>query len=41
MGKKLNVDEAIKIYLATDSYYLKRDMRKFLKKMRIKLPKSD
>lgn len=32
MGKKLTVEEALKILATTDSYYLKRDMRKFLKK---------
>ena len=40
MGTKLTVEEAMKIYLTTDSYYLKRDMKKFLKKRRIKLPES-
>ena len=40
MGKKLSVEEAIRILLTTDSYYLKRDMRKFLKRKRVKLPKN-
>lgn len=40
MGTKLTVEEAMKIYLTTDSYYLKRDMRKFLKKKRVKLPEA-
>lgn len=40
MGKKLTVDEALKILATTDSYYLKRDMRKFLKKRRIKVPEN-
>lgn len=39
MGK-LTVEEAMRIYLTTDSYYLKRDMRKFLKKKRVKLPEN-
>ena len=40
MGKKLSVEEAMEIYLTTKSYYLKRDMRKFLKKKRVKIPKN-
>lgn len=40
MEKKLTVDEALKILATTDSYYLKRDMRKFLKKRRIKVPEN-
>lgn len=37
---KLTVDEALKILATTDSYYLKRDMRKFLKKRGVEIPKN-
>lgn len=40
MGTKLTVEEALKIYQSTNSYYLKRDMRKFLKKMGVRIPKK-
>lgn len=40
MGKKLSVEEAMEIYLTTNSYYLKRDMKKFLKKKKVKIPES-
>lgn len=40
MGTKLSVEEALKILATTDSYYLKRDMRKFLKKRHIKIPEN-
>lgn len=37
---KLTVDEALKILATTDSYYLKRDIRKFLKKRGVEIPKN-
>lgn len=37
---KLTVDEALKILATTDSYYLKRDIRKFLKKRGVEIPES-
>ena len=40
MGTKLTVEEALKIYQTTNSYYLKQDMRKFLKKMGARIPKK-
>lgn len=40
MGTKLTVEEALKIYQTTNSYYLKRDMRKFLKKWGLEYQKS-
>lgn len=40
MGKKLSVDEAMEIYFTTNSYYLKRDMKKFLKKKKVKIPED-
>lgn len=40
MGKKLTVERALEILATTKSYYLKRDMHKFLKKNHIKIPKK-
>lgn len=40
MGKKLSVDEALEILAKTDSYYLKQDIRKFLKKRGVEIPKN-
>lgn len=40
MGKKLTVEEALEILTNTDSYYLKRDMQRFLKKRGVKIPEN-
>jgi hypothetical protein len=40
MGKKLTVEEALEILANTDSYYLKRDMQRFLKKRGVKTLES-
>lgn len=37
---KLTVEKALEILATTDSYYLKRDMCKFLKKRHIKIPEK-
>ena len=37
---KLTVEKALEILATTDSYYLKRDIRKFLKKRGVRIPKS-